>query len=298
MKSAHRMKSAPERSSRLLPVVRSVAWWAADTAARPTAAERLLPDYLVIGAQRSGTTSLQQILSGHPDVDGPRLKKGVHYFDTAYHRDLAWYRSQFPRSATLQSRRRRTGRRRMVGEASPYYLFHPAVADRVAATIPAVKLIALLRDPVERAISHHKHEVRRGFESLDLGDALEAEERRLAGEEARLLREPGYVSRSHQHHSYAARGRYHSQLERYRWRFPPEKMLVLETETFWESPQASLALVTEFLGLAPWRPAAFPHANATRPSPVDPGVRRLLEDQFRPSNSKLGLMVDTRLRWT
>lgn len=288
----------PLRERGWRPRMRRAVWAVTDIAARAGASRRVLPDYLVIGAQRAGTTSLQQALAGHPDVRPPRLRKGVHYFDTGFDHDVAWYRAQFPLDSQLRTIAARTGRRPLTGEASPYYLFHPLVPERIAGLLPETKMIALLRDPVERAISHHKHEVRRGFEQLDLAAALDAEPGRLAGEVERMRADPGYVSLAHQHHSYVARGRYAEQIARYLDRFPPDRLLVLESEAVWEDPESAMAEVLSFLDLPDWRPEVFPRANATRPSPVDPGLRRRLEEEFEAPNARLVEMLGRRFRWT
>lgn len=259
-----------------------------DLLARPTARWRPLPDYLIIGAQRAGTTTLQRLLARHPEISGPRFRKGLHYFDTGFDRDDEWYRSQFPIS-------RRGGP--IVGEASPYYLFHPLVPQRIADLMPDVKLIALLRDPVERAISHHRHETRRGYEHLPLEEALDREDERLAGEVDRMLEDPTYVGHEHQHHSYVARGRYAEQLERYRRLFPPERLLLVESETAWESPDTSLQRVLEFLDVSMWAPDEFLQRNATNPTSVSPVVRDRLATIFTEPNARLKAMTSQPLRW-
>lgn len=286
-----------ERSGRVRPMMRRAVWRTADLVAAPTSSLRLLPDYLVIGAQRSGTTSLQQVLAQHPDVSPPRLKKGVHYFDTAYDRGPDWYRSQFQLAGRDKRRRIRHGRGRLSGEASPYYLFHPAVPERIHHLLPDVKLIALLRNPVDRAISHHKHEVRRGYETRPLLEALRAEEERLQGQEQLLMTSPGAVSFTHQHHSYVSRGLYATQLERYHAVLSPENLLVLESEEFWEHPASTLSVVLDFLGLVQWQPQGFPQANATRPGETPPEVARFLDEAFADANRELATLLGRRYRW-
>ncbi|MDQ4004850.1 MAG: sulfotransferase domain-containing protein, partial [Actinomycetota bacterium] len=122
---------------------------------------RPLPDFVVIGAKRAGTTSLYAYLAEHPDVaplfPARQRIKGVHYFDTNHHRGLRWYRSHMP------SWIRRTGGR-LAGEASPYYLAHPLAAERAARTIPDAKLVVLLRNPADRAYSHYRERVRHDAE--------------------------------------------------------------------------------------------------------------------------------------
>src|SRR6188508_2786047 len=201
-----------------------------------TRKRRILPSFLIIGAQRAGTTSLFRYLLAHPDVAGPSggdaavwWVKETHFFDEKFAKGVDWYRSFFPLAATRERYRKR-GHDLQAGEATPYYMFHPAVPARVAAALPDVRLIAILRDPVERAWSHYRHEIDLGYETLSFEDALACEDDRIAGEEERLRADPSAVSFAHQHHSYAARGRYLEQLERWWEVFPRERLLVIRSE--------------------------------------------------------------------
>ena len=146
---------------------------------------------------------------------GAVADKEVHFFDRPGFTALDGYRAAFPSAAAVGRAERSAGGRVVVGEATPYYLFHPAVPGRVAAALPDVRLIAILRDPVERAWSQYRHECDLGFETLPFPEALEAEEERTAGALERLLVDPAATSFEHQHHSYVARGRYLEQLERW-----------------------------------------------------------------------------------
>jgi LPS sulfotransferase NodH len=276
----HRFRSLARRS----------AWKVQETAAWPTTRYRMLPTYLIVGAQRCGTTSLQDLVSGHPQVAPPALRKGIHYFDTDYTRGQKWYQSHFPIKSSNSGR--------ITGEASPYYLFHPAVPARIHDLVPDVKIIALLRDPVERAISHYKHEVRRGFESLEMSDAFAAEEDRLAGEAAKLTNDPGYNSHNHQHFSYVARGRYAEQAQRYVDMFDQQNLLFLQSEELWSDPLPATKLVFDFLGLDPWEPPTTPHMNATKPGSVPPDIAELLGERFAASNAELEGVLGRRFSWT
>jgi hypothetical protein len=277
--------------------LREPVWWVLRTIARPTARWRVLPDYLIIGAQRSGTTSLQGVLMAHPAIKAPRLMKGVHFFDTAYTKGLSWYRSNFHTAAWQMVRERLGSRRIVTGEASPYYLFHPAAPQRIRSDLPAAKLIVLLRDPVERTISHYKHEVRLGYETLPLSEALEREAERLAGEEEKICADPGYVSFSHQHFSYASRSLYAGQLRRVYDLFPADQVLVLQSEPLFAEPQVWFPHVLDFLGAAPWSPGTFPRLNPTPAVPVDPAIRTSLADRFAGPNARLFELLGREFSW-
>lgn len=286
------------KTSKFRRTMRPIVWETISGVLRPTTRWRVLPDYLIVGTQRGGTTSLQNVLMAHPNIASARLMKGVHYFDTAYHRGGKWYQLQFPTRAYARWIERRTGSPLRVGEASPYYMFHPLAADRIAADLPGVKIIALLRDPVERAISHHKHEVRRGNEPLPLDAALEAEADRLAGESERIIAEaPTYHSFAHQTHSYVARGQYADQVQALHDRFGTDRVLILSSENLFSHPQDSCERVFEFLGVTPDIPDEFPRMNPTKDSKVDPSVRERLRNEFASSNQRLFAMLGETFPW-
>jgi hypothetical protein len=279
-------------------LARRAARWSAQAYARPTAGLRLLPSYLIIGAQRAGTTSLHRYLVQHPGVRTMLRTKGVHFFDTAYGRGMAWYASRFPTRLYARYVARRHGVELITGEASPYYLFHPHVPARVAEHLPAVKLIALLRDPVQRAYSHYQHEVARGFETLPFEEAVEAEPARLAGELERMAADPLYNSFEHQHHSYLARGRYHEQLARWLARFPREQLLVVSSERFFAEPERTFRRVLDFLGLPPFTPAAFERHNAYDYREMGAEVRARLVDHYREPNRRLYETLGEDFGWS
>lgn len=263
----------------------------------PTAQLRMLPDFLIIGAQRAGTTSLYRYLAQHPAVLPVVLTKGAHYFDTNHDKGVGWYRAHFPLRAHATILGSRLGVRVLTGEGSPYYMFHPLVPARVAELLPEVRLIVLLRDPVERAYSHHQHEVARGFEDLPFEEAIDREPERLAGERERLIADPTYRSFEHQHHSYLARGLYLEQLLAWHEHFPRDQLLVLIAEEFFADPAAGLDRVERFLGLPPWRPPSFPRYNARLRAPMDPATRRRLATHFRRPNAELARYLERELPW-
>ena len=207
-----------------------------------------LPDFVIVGAQKAGTSSLFAHLAALDGVGAPERKE-VHFFDRDYREGVDWYAARFPASS-------------LCGEATPYYLFHPLAIERMQAVIPDAKVIVLLRDPRARAVSHYWHEVRLDLEPLDHEQALDAEEERLAGEEERIRADPGYRGFAHQHFSYAARGRYAGPLRRLFAAYPRRQVLVLRFEDLVTQPARALGEVHDFLGLpALDRGAVLPERN-------------------------------------
>jgi hypothetical protein len=284
----------PLRQSR---TAQRVARSAATSVGRLTSSARVTPDFLIIGGQRCGTTSLYQTLRTHPDVLPPVLHKGVHYFDTSYPRGAGWYRAHFPLRATARRIERRSGTRPLTFESSPYYMFHPLAADRIAHDLPGVRLLILLRDPVERAYSAHAHELARGFETEDFETALALEESRLAGEADRIEAEPGYNSPSHQHHAYLQRGRYIDHLERLESVFGRNRMHVIDSHRFFTEPEPVYDGVLQFLGLPNTGYPVFERHNARPRSPMSDELRARLEDHFAPYDERLAQWLGQPVAW-
>ena len=245
------------------------------------AANGVAPAFLVIGAQKCGTRALFDALRRHPQVASP-VRKEVHYFDFFHDRGPDWYRAHFPRGRT----------RRVAFEASPYYLAHPLAPARVAAFDPAMKLLAILRDPVERALSHHAHETARGHETLPFGEALAAEEERLAGSAQALHSPPYYYHFGHHHHSYLGRGCYADQLAAWLAHFPRANLLVLRTEDLAADPAGTLARVLAFLGLPVRRVASRRFALPRRAAALDAGLRAALETRFAADRARLHNLLE------
>lgn len=257
-----------------------------------TAGSRALPDFIIIGAQRAGTTSLYNYLVEHERIL-PSHSKEVHFFDNHYGRGLGWYRAHFPTRRSMAG----DGLSRVTGEATPYYMFHPHAPGRIADSIPEVRLIVLLRDSIDRAISHHQHEVRMGVEKLSFADAVEAEPRRLAGEMERLENDPGYYSFNLQHYSYLARGEYAAQLRRWLDLFPREQILALKSEDFYAEPALALEQTFHFLGLTPQPQASYRKYNEGRYEPMSGELRRRLEEHFAPHNRELAHVLGPQFTW-
>ncbi len=263
--------------------------------ARLTARSRMLPDFLIIGTQRGGTTSLYKYLVRHPAV-GHALTKELRFFDLHYDRGLDWYRSRFP-SERHRARAAERGVDLIVGEASPDYLFYPASPARVAADLPDVRLIVLLRDPVERAFSHYWHQRRRGFEDLSFEEAVRREPERLASAGGGRADAAGQGGFELHHHSYLARGRYAEQLERWFAHHPRDRFLIERSEDFFEDPGTVFARVLRFLDLPPFEPGAYETFNKFADDRLDPGLRAELAEGFRDGNRRLADLLGRDFGW-
>jgi hypothetical protein len=255
------------------------------TYGRATAGLRPLPDFLILGAQKAGTTALYAYLRWHPEITGPSFKE-VSFFDRHYAKGERWYRAHMP-----------VRRRSLVGEASPSYLFHPLAPERVARLLPDARLIALLRNPVDRAFSHYQHEVALGRERLSFEAAVDREEERMQGELDRMLRDPSYFSLAWWNYTYVARGRYAEQLERWFASFPREQLLVLFTEELSADTAGTYRGVLDFLGVGARDLESYPRIFDRDYPDMSSVTRERLHKEFEDSNHRLASLLGRDLPW-
>jgi hypothetical protein len=230
-----------------------------------------LPDFVIIGAQKGGTSFLYHLLTQHPLVE-PAVRKEVRYFEGLFGLGVEWYRWCFAQPKW------KDGRRTITGEATPSYLFHAPVAKRMAETVPQARLIALLRNPVDRAYSHYQMQVKRGTEPKTFEEAIKQ-----------------------QRASYLSRGIYVEQLLRWSAFFSKEQMLVLKSEDFFEVPVETLKQVLDFLDLPRWEPEVSQlqerrHEGAYKQR-MDPSTRRRVESYFEPYNQRLYEYLGVDFGW-
>lgn len=254
-----------------------------------TAPWRQLPSVVVVGAQRCGTTTLFRMMAEHPELMRPTLDKGTGYFDDHYLRGPRWYAAHFPLRLSLWWSGR--GRRVRVFECSGYYLFHPLAAQRMAGDLPGVQVVVLVRDPVDRANSAHRHERARGFEDLDFEDAVAAESARLRGETERLAGQPGATSHAHRHHAYLARSHYRHQLERLVAAVGRERVHVVEAERLFTDPVGEFDRLQRSLGLTRHRTQVLTAWNTGPGAGLDPDLRARLQEQFVSDDRWLGTLL-------
>lgn len=266
-------------------------WWQ-----RLTAPWRLWPDFLVLGAQRGGTTSLFRYLEQHPDVVAS-TRKELHYFDYQFGRGQNWYRGHFPLAAQRDAHLRAGRSLLLTGEATPYYLACPQAPRRAAATVPRARLVALLRNPVDRAWSHYRMARWQKKEILSFEDAIAAEPDRLAGEYEKLCSDDTYYSAAYHQQSYLTRGLYLRQIQDWLRHYPREQFLLLRSEDFYRDPAAVYTRLCEFLGLPAWRPTEFKRFNEQSEKPMLAATRQRLLAHFHGPNAQLANFLGQDLDW-
>lgn len=262
---------------------------------KATSGLRALPDFIIAGAQKCGTSSLHNYLVQHPRLLAASIKE-VHFFDGGL--DPGWdkyadgeslYRSYFPLRSTVKKKNA------LCFEASPDYLFNPLAAERMATLVPDARIIVLLRDPVERAISHYFHELRRGRESQPIEQAFALEDERIGS----AIKNGNYKDTRFINLSYKTRGRYAEQLQRLFNYFPRENVKIFEAESFYENPMNVICSVLDFVDMdvSHSKIDVKPIGKGGNKTNVPVGVRESLHEYFSEHNRSLAEMVQGGFRW-
>jgi hypothetical protein len=268
---------------------------------------RLQPNFLIVGVQKGGTTSLYRYLEEHPSVAGAFAKE-VHFFDNhtrdyKYGKGMSWYRSHFVYDAYRHYNRLIHQQDLITGEGSPDYLFDVHAPQRIATHLPNAKIIILLRDPVDRAYSHYLHNARASWdpnrENLSFEDAIAAEPERLEGEYEKLLRDESYFSYNYMHYSYLKRGFYADQLKVWFKLFPQKQMLILKSEDFFSQSSMTFQKVLNFLQLSHWEPEKFQLFNTRNKTSTGLNVstKEKLKEYFYDQNIALNELLKQDFDW-
>jgi hypothetical protein len=240
-----------------------------------------LPDFIIIGAQRCGTSSLIRYLADHPDVVTPN-KWEIHFFDFDNWRNgVDWYERQLGPS--------RPGG--VHGEKSPGYMAMPRAAERAAAVVPNTHIIVMLRDPVARAHSHYKLRCHLRREHQPFDEAIDEALKHL--DAANWL---GYVKR----------GYYAQQLKHWFQFYPRGQFHIIQSELFYHDPRTVYDGVLQFLCLDPHHIeqfGRFGHVEATGRCPewsfnnMTDATRNKLREHYRRHNEELERLLDRRFGW-
>lgn len=251
-------------------------------ALRATQQLRCMPDYCIIGAQKSGTTSLYSYLALHPQVKPSHVKE-IHYYNDHYVKGRKWYRAHFPIGPIDRS-----GRDFITGEASTMYLHDVDTPARMLADVPDIKLMLVLRNPVDRAISHYHHRIRSGRETRSVDEAFETA----------LIRAGESDFESGTETDYLAYGAYAKYIEHWLSIFPENQFLVMQAEAFFEDAAPQFEKVSRFLDIdfiPPEESRKFNAGAYDKKSNVQ--LRRDLEAYFKPLNESLYTMALVDFRW-
>ena len=255
---------------------------------------RALPKFLIIGAMKSGTSSLFHYLAQHPQLI-PARKKEVHYFDGGgsavggkHGKSLNWYRSHFPLRIMMPSNA-------MTYEATPMYICHPLAAKHIYEVNSDIRLILMLRNPTERAISHYFHTKNNSPHLASLYATMAIEVERLSSGQGLTAKSPEIQDDT----SYVSRGLYQKQIEKYLEYFDRSKIFIVNSEEFFDNPGRIFPELFEFLDIQTDSAIEDLTAGnvAQRQKHVWPRTRKILDEFFRPYNEDLFVSLGKRYDW-
>ena len=245
--------------------------------------KKLGPDFIIAGASKSGTSSIYYYLSRHPQILLSHTKE-IDFYWRNYQRGIDWYLAHFP---TITDRPDF-----LTGEATPNYLRFPQVAQRIKDTFPQTKIIILLRNPVDRAISWHYHKLNTGLTDLDLATAISTEIERLATVTEAEITNTGFYNPDNIMSSL-----YIYKIKPWIELLGREQFLILKSEDFYEEPWATMNRVFGFLGLPNCPLNNYPKVNAGSYNRVDPKLRKTLAEYFAPYNRQLEEYLGMKFDW-
>ena len=257
---------------------------------------RDLPDFVIIGAQKSGTTSLYNFIIRHPTI-APASRKELDYFSMQYYLGELWYRSNFPTSLSRHHHYKKTGQKLLSGEASPSYLFYPRVSGRMRENLPDAKLIVILRNPVDRAYSHYQHTLRQNNETLSFEKAIELEEERCTGVREQMIKDPDFVSNDYRRYSYLSTGVYADHLKHWFKHYDRKQFLILTAEDLRKNTQRTMDQVFNFLEVPSFQMGDLRDENVGSYEKMDEGMRKFLVEYFKPHNDRLYKLLQRSFEW-
>ena len=256
----------------------------------------VLPDFIIIGASRSGTTSLYEYLNQHPSIIRG-VGKEIHYFDKNFDRGIKWYKSFFPTKRKKSKLEEKLKGKCLTGESTPRYLYHHHAPKRVLQLLPNVKLIVVLRNPIDRAYSRYEQQAAVGLEELSFEDAIEQEENRITDDMKKMEKDENFYSVYFYRKAYKTMGIYVNQLRRWFEYFPREQFLILKSEDLRSNPAQVYNQTIEFLGLPKHELDSFKAYRMRKYPTLSEKTRDKLSNFFRQYNEQLYQLLGRNFDW-
>lgn len=256
---------------------------------------RMLPDFMIAGEAKCGTTSLYRYILEHPDVLPCDRKEPKNFIE--HRKSLLYCRSHYPLLIQKYLAGALRGRLPITGEATAEYLSDPNVPCDIATVLPEVKVIIMLRNPVERAYSDYCMFSNRDRAQYSFEDIVSRSIEWLCDPSLNDLVEAA-LHLEHFYLRFVARGIYVRNVERWMNWFPAEQILIVKSEEFFRNTQEVTNQVFEFLGLEPF---TIPRSDIKRKGEyltnMSEETRRKLDEFYAPYNEKLYQLVGTNMGW-
>jgi len=258
----------------------------------------VLPDFLIIGFVKCGTTSMYEYLIKHPDVHRPSGKE-IDYFDRFFSRGIKWYKVKFPLNIKKLFVKKFNKKNFVTGEATPRYVEHPHALKRIKNILPNAKFIVLMRNPIDRAFSHYNMNMTSELEYLTFEDALKHEKKRIHGRYEKMQRVEGYYSWDYDIFGYLEHGIYVKYLKRWMDVFPREQFLILQTEEFKKNTSDVYNNALQFLNLPEntLKEYTLHKKLENKKRVMKPETRKQLVEYFKPHNEELYKFLGRNFHW-
>jgi len=256
-----------------------------------------MPDFLISGFPRCGTTSLFNNLIKHDCILSPLVKE-PSFFNSDYYRGLGWYKSFFPTKFKKEQLQKKLNSTVITGEATATYAFDPKCPSRIKEVLPNIKLIFLLRNPIERAFSHYRSIRKRGLESLSFEEAIKVEEKRLEGEYQNMLVNKNYYSKKFHFYGYLSGGHYYKLLKNWYNEFENEQILILKSEDIFKNPIEQMDKICSFLNISQINFQEYSHHNLSEDKlKLDQINQKKLKEHFESHNEQLYKFLGLNFEW-
>ena len=253
---------------------------------------RVLPDFIIIGSMKCGTTSLYYDMCEHPCASAA-ARDEIGFFDSNFHLGLNWYRSMFPTKGQIEDIKHKEGVA-ITGEDTPFYFWNPIAAKRIQKILPNIKLIIILRNPIDRAYSEYQDLVSRESNSPSFETFIENEIN--TRKKGIIITEENFEI-FNQNDSYLLKGIYVDQLKIWTKLFPKEQIFTLSTESLNSEPTASMESVFQYLNLPDYKIKNTQHQKQKKYTPMDSQTRKLLIEFFKPHNERLFKFIGKKFDW-
>jgi len=254
---------------------------------------RVLPDFIIIGSMKCGTTSLYYDICEHPCAS-PAAYDEIGFFDSNFHLGLNWYRSMFPTKRRIEDIRRKEGVA-ITGEDTPFYFWNPVAAKRIQKLLPNIKLITILRNPIDRAYSEYQDLVSSESNSPSFETFIE-NEINTRRKDSSLITEENFEI-FNQKNSYLLKGIYVDQLKIWAGLFPKEQIFTLSTENLNSEPITALESVFQYLNLPDYKIKNTQRQKQKKYVPMNSQTRKILIEFFKPHNERLFKFIGKKFDW-